>query len=245
MGQWLCCCRSRDDPGPNQQCVPDRALPKPLLREPVQVTQGHGQRKKRDLVLFRDTLVIAKTKPGSIPCPQHCLVLVLLQVLSGGKGSDGDAAEEEEEGKATSSLVFLWPCGSCVITFCSRAVKELRVNALLGPPEGVQGARVTQLPSIRLMLKELSGRHAVSVHPASALPPGAAPAQHQLHRSSPSVLFHLPRGRHWMPAAWRSCSSARLRSDSLEVLSHPSPPLTHGQQLMQLSRGPFCCEVPW
>ena len=48
------------------------------------------------------------------------------------------------------------------------------------PPEGAQGARVTQLPSLRLVVKELSGRHGVSVPPASALPPGAAPAQHQL-----------------------------------------------------------------
>ncbi|KAM9020760.1 uncharacterized protein PRD47_004352 [Ara ararauna] len=42
----------------------------------------------------------------------------------------------------------------------SRVVKELWVSALLGPPQGVQGARVTQLPSIKLVLKELSGRHA-------------------------------------------------------------------------------------
>ena len=52
----------RDDPGPDQQCVPGQALPEPLLREHVWVTQGRGQRKKRDLLLFRDTLVIAKTK---------------------------------------------------------------------------------------------------------------------------------------------------------------------------------------
>ena len=90
------------------------------------------------------------------------------------------------------------------------------------PAEGVQGAQVTQLPSIRLVLKELRGRNAVSVPPASALPPGAAPDQHQLHRSSPSALFPLLRRRHWMPAAWRSCSSARLRSGSLEAQSlHP------------------------
>ncbi|KAM9566920.1 uncharacterized protein ACIB01_004755 [Guaruba guarouba] len=82
-----------------------------------------------------------------------------VRVLSSGKGSAGDAAEEEE-GKATSSLVFLWPCGSCVVTFCSRVVKELWVSALLRPPQGVQGARVTQLPSIKLVLKELGGRHA-------------------------------------------------------------------------------------
>ena len=61
------------------------------------------------------------------------------------------------------------------------------------PPEGVEGAQVTQLPSIKLLLQELSSRHAVSVPPASALPPDAAPAQHQAHRFSPSALFPLPR----------------------------------------------------
>ncbi|XP_054667971.1 uncharacterized protein LOC129200722 [Grus americana] len=62
----------------------------------------------------------------------------------------------------------------------SRALKELWLSALLGPPEGVEGARLTQLPSIKLLLQELSGRNAVSVPPASALPsPEAAPAQHQ------------------------------------------------------------------
>ncbi|XP_062480724.1 uncharacterized protein LOC134166773 isoform X1 [Pezoporus occidentalis] len=37
------------------------------------------------------------------------------------------------------------------------------------PPEGVQGARVTQLPRIRLLLKELSGRHAGTTLDAGSL----------------------------------------------------------------------------
>ena len=61
------------------------------------------------------------------------------------------------------------------------------------PPEGVEGARVTQLPSIKLLLQELSGRHAVSVPPVSALPPDAFSAQHQVHHFSPSAFFPLPR----------------------------------------------------
>lgn len=32
------------------------------------------------------------------------------------EGSSWDAVKEEE-GKNTSSLVLVWPCGSCVITF--------------------------------------------------------------------------------------------------------------------------------
>ena len=53
---------------------------------------------------------------GSAPRPQLCLALGQLQVLSSGKGAAGDAAEEEE-GKPTNSLVLVWPCGSCVVTF--------------------------------------------------------------------------------------------------------------------------------
>lgn len=113
------------------------------------------------------------------------------------------------------------------------------------PPEGVQGARITQLPSIKLVLKELSGHNSVSVPLATALAPGPAPAQHQLRRSSSSALFPLPRIQHWMPAAWRRCSSTRLRSGSLSLQSHPTPPLTQSQGLMQLTRGLVCCEAAW
>ena len=61
------------------------------------------------------------------------------------------------------------------------------------PPEGVEGARITHLPSIKLLVKELSHRHAVSVPPASTLPPDASPYQHQVHFFSPSSFFPLPR----------------------------------------------------
>ncbi|XP_052641589.1 T-cell activation Rho GTPase-activating protein-like [Harpia harpyja] len=77
-----------------------------------------------------------------------------LQVLSSRKGAAGGAAGEEE-GEPTTSLVLVWPCGSCVVTF--------------RPPEGVEGARVTQLPSIKLLLKELSGRNAATTLHASSL----------------------------------------------------------------------------
>ncbi|OPJ66998.1 hypothetical protein AV530_016937 [Patagioenas fasciata monilis] len=61
---------------------------------------------------------------GSAVRPQLCLALGQLQVLSSGKGAAGDAAEEEE-GRHTDSLVLVWPCGSCVVTFRCRAMKEL------------------------------------------------------------------------------------------------------------------------
>ncbi|XP_075624789.1 uncharacterized protein LOC142604084 [Balearica regulorum gibbericeps] len=168
MGQVNCCRGPRDDPDPVQQCTPVPASPQPLLRQRVQLSQGRATR-KRDLLLFGDALVIAKPRRGSAPRPQLCLALGQLQVLSGGKGAAGDAAqEEEEEGRHTNSLVLVWPCGFCAVTFPSRALKELWLRALLGPPEGVEGARVTQLPSIKLLLQELSGRNAATTLHASS-----------------------------------------------------------------------------
>ncbi|CAM9628054.1 unnamed protein product [Bubo scandiacus] len=167
MGQLNCCRGSRDDPDPVQPCGPVPGSPEPLLRQRVRVTQGRVTR-ERDLLLSRDTLVIAKSKPGSAPRPQLCLALGQLQVLSTRMGAAGDGPEEEE-GKTTSSLVLVWPRGSCVVTFRSRAEKELWVGALRGTPEGVEGARVTQLPSIKPLIKELSRCNAVATLRASSL----------------------------------------------------------------------------
>lgn len=47
---------------------------------------------------------------------QLCLALGMLQVLSSGKRAARDAAKEKEA-KDTNSLVLIWPCGSCVVTF--------------------------------------------------------------------------------------------------------------------------------
>ncbi|XP_054678574.1 uncharacterized protein LOC129205280 [Grus americana] len=168
MGQVNCCRGPRDDPDPVQQCTPVPASPQPLLRQRVRLSQGRATR-KRDLLLFGDALVIAKPKRGSAPRPQLCLALGQLQVLSSRKGAAGDAAQEEEEGRHTNSLVLVWPCGFCTVTFPSRALKELWLSALLGPPEGVEGARLTQLPSIKLLLQELSGRNAATTLHASSL----------------------------------------------------------------------------
>ncbi|GAB0207067.1 T-cell activation Rho GTPase-activating protein-like [Grus japonensis] len=154
MGQVNCCRGPRDDPDPVQQCTPVPASPQPLLRQRVRLSQGRATR-KRDLLLFGDALVIAKPKRGSAPRPQLCLALGQLQVLSSRKGAAGDAAQEEEEGRHTNSLVLVWPCGFCTVTF--------------PPPEGVEGARVTQLPSIKLLLQELSGRNAATTLHASSL----------------------------------------------------------------------------
>ncbi|CAM9605262.1 unnamed protein product [Bubo scandiacus] len=153
MGQLNCCCGSRVDPDREQHCGPVPGSPEPLLRQRVRVTQGRTTR-KRDLLLSRDTLVIAKSKRGSAPRPQLCLALGQLQVLSGRIRAAGDGPEEEED-KTTNSLVLVWPCGSCVVTF--------------QPLEGVEGARVTQLPSTKALMKELSRRKAVTTLRASSL----------------------------------------------------------------------------
>ncbi|KQL59215.1 T-cell activation Rho GTPase-activating protein-like protein [Amazona aestiva] len=142
MGQWLCCCRSRDDPGPDQRWEPNLASPELLLREHMRVTQGHGQRKMRDLLLFKDSAVIAKTKPQ----------------------------------------------------------------------EGVQGARVTQLPSIKLVLKELSGRHAGMTLDASSLEKLLQHQAQDLLRKIPSKLLNVQLYEEWMSTMEKTSRQERLQA---------------------------------
>ncbi|KAM6084880.1 uncharacterized protein LJ206_006805 [Theristicus caerulescens] len=99
---------------------------------------------------------------GTTLRPQLRLALEQLWVLSGGKEAAGEEEEEEEEGsnEDRSSLILAWPTGSCVATFGSRSLKELWVGTLLGTPEGAKRARLTRLPSIKALEKELSRRHA-------------------------------------------------------------------------------------
>ncbi|KAM6084883.1 T-cell activation Rho GTPase-activating protein-like [Theristicus caerulescens] len=99
---------------------------------------------------------------GTTLRPQLRLALQQLWVLSGGKEAAGEEEEEEEEGsnEDRSSLILAWPTGSCVATFGSRSLKELWVGTLLGTPEGAKRARLTRLPSIKALEKELSRRHA-------------------------------------------------------------------------------------
>ncbi|KAM9608905.1 uncharacterized protein ACIBXB_001065 isoform 1-T1 [Morphnus guianensis] len=55
-------------------------------------------------------------------------------------------------------------------SFCSsRALKELWVGTLLGTPEGAKRARVTPVPSSKLLKKELSRRHAWRTFSAGSL----------------------------------------------------------------------------
>ncbi len=51
--------------------------------------------------------------------PQLCLALDQLWVVSGGKEAAGEEEEEEEEGsdEDRTSIILIWPTGSCVATF--------------------------------------------------------------------------------------------------------------------------------
>ncbi|KAK4806597.1 hypothetical protein QYF61_013852 [Mycteria americana] len=152
MGQANCCCGSREA----------LADAEPVLSADVRLTRGR-KRSERRLLLLPEELVVAKLQRGTALRPQLRLALDQLWVLSGGKEAAGEEGEEEEEeggGKDRTSLFLAWPTGSCLATFGSRAAKELWVGTLLGQPEGARRARVTQLPSIQFLEKELSRHHA-------------------------------------------------------------------------------------
>ncbi|XP_074707532.1 rho GTPase-activating protein 20-like isoform X3 [Strix uralensis] len=132
----------------------------PVLSADVQLTWG-CKRSERRLFLLQEELVVTKLRGGTILRPQLRLALDQLWVLSDGKEA---AWEEEVEGVGSheerSSLIFLWPRGSCTATFGSQALKELWVRTLLGTPDGAKKPRVTLVPSLKLLEKELSRRHA-------------------------------------------------------------------------------------
>ncbi|CAM9644071.1 unnamed protein product, partial [Bubo scandiacus] len=103
-----------------------------------------------------------RSRRGTTLRPQLRLALDQLWVLSSGKEAAGDIKEEEEEEGSDedgTSILLMWPSGTCVVTFGSRALKQLWLGKLLGTPEGATGARVTNVPSIKLLQKELSRRH--------------------------------------------------------------------------------------
>ncbi|XP_075004046.1 uncharacterized protein LOC142081257 [Calonectris borealis] len=132
----------------------------PVLSADVRLSRGR-KRSERRLLLLQEELVVAKLQRGTTLCPQLRLALHQLWVLSGGKEAPGQEEEEEEGSEEDStSLIFSWPTGSCLATFGSRALKELWLGTLLGTPEGDKRARVTRLPSLKVLQKELSRRHA-------------------------------------------------------------------------------------
>ncbi|KAM6272139.1 T-cell activation Rho GTPase-activating protein-like [Spheniscus humboldti] len=118
-----------------------------------------------------EELVIAKLQRGTTVRPQLRLALDQLWVVSGGKEAAGQEEEEEEEGSGEdrTAIILIWPTGSCIATFGSRARKELWVGTLLGTPEGAKRARVSRLPSLKLLQKELSRRHAWRTFSARSL----------------------------------------------------------------------------
>ncbi|XP_054676764.1 uncharacterized protein LOC129204564 [Grus americana] len=109
---------------------------------------------------------------GTSVRPQLRLPLDQLWVLSGRKKvawEEEGLEEEEGSNEDSTSLVFIWPTGSCVASFGSRALKELWLGTLLRTPEGAKRARVSRLPSLKLLQKELSRRHAWRTFSARSL----------------------------------------------------------------------------
>ncbi|KAM6407360.1 T-cell activation Rho GTPase-activating protein-like [Pluvialis apricaria] len=147
MGQANCCLGSREALSEAEA----------VLTADVWLTRGR-KRSERRLLLLPEELVIAKLQGGTSLRPQQRLPLDQLWVLSGTKEAAGREAEEEEDGSAedTTALVLAWPTGSCVASFGCQALKELWLGTLLGTPEGARRARVTRLPSLQLLQKELS-----------------------------------------------------------------------------------------
>ncbi|KAM6086465.1 uncharacterized protein LJ206_007778 [Theristicus caerulescens] len=137
MGQANCCCGSREALSEAEA----------VLSADVRLTRGR-KRSERRLLLLQEELVIAKLQRGTTLRPQLRLALDQLWVLSGGKEAVGQEEEEEQDGsdEDRTSLILAWPTGSWVATF--------------GTPEGAKRARLTRLPSIKALEKELSRRHA-------------------------------------------------------------------------------------
>ncbi|XP_009470816.1 PREDICTED: uncharacterized protein LOC104019300, partial [Nipponia nippon] len=206
MGQANCCCGSRwappaarghagtarphtDDGLPHARrsllCREALSEAEAVLSADVRLTRGR-KRSERRLLLLQEEVVVAKLQCGTTLRPQLRLALDQLWVLSGGKEAAG---EEEEQGsdEDRTSLIFVWPTGSCIATFGSRALKELWLGTLLGTPEGGKRARVTRLPSLTLLEKELRCRHAVSV----SLWCGLGPRALVLQLSSRGIAAHL------------------------------------------------------
>ncbi|CAM9119673.1 unnamed protein product [Bubo scandiacus] len=202
MGQANGCCGSRDA----------LADAEPVLSADVQLTRG-CKRSERRLLLLQEELVVTKLRGGTTLRPQLRLALDQLWVLSDGKEA---AWEEEVEGfgsrEERSSLIFLWPRGSCTATFGSQALKELWVHTLLGTPDGAKKPRVTLVPSLKLLEKELSRRHAwrpFSTRSLERLVEGQAEAD--LKQGPPTVLSSSEEGLCRSPAGGISSSSSTRR----------------------------------
>ncbi|XP_029879618.1 T-cell activation Rho GTPase-activating protein-like [Aquila chrysaetos chrysaetos] len=145
MGQANCCCSSRE------------ALTnvKPVLSTNMQLSRGH-KRSERCLLLLQEELVLAKLQCGTTVCPQLHLALDPLWVLSGRKESAGEEKEEEEEegsDKDRTSLMFVWPTGSCIANFGSWALKELWMGTLLG----AQDTRRSQESPVEVIQRQEPG----------------------------------------------------------------------------------------
>ncbi|XP_048148346.1 rho GTPase-activating protein 20-like [Corvus hawaiiensis] len=104
----------------------------------------------------RSLLASALCSRGTTLRPRLCLALQQLWVLSAGKEAALQTQQEQQQQEGSdedaTSVILIWPTGSCIATFGSQALKELWVGTL----QGTQRARVTRVPSIKALEKELS-----------------------------------------------------------------------------------------
>ncbi|CAM9911471.1 unnamed protein product, partial [Bubo scandiacus] len=245
MGQANCCWRSRE-------ALTDAEA---VLSTDVRLTRGR-KRSERRLLLLQEELVVAKLQHGTTLRPQLRLALDQLWVLSSGKQAAGEVKEEEEESSDEdgTSIVLIWPTGTCVATFGSRELKQLWVGKLLGTPEGAKGARVTSVPSIKLLQKELSrhrGWRTFSARSLQRLMEGQAEADpKQGPPTAPSTKGGgLCRSAGWAPQGRRSPGRARTPAGQrpLDVIlrdREPPSAAAHSLEEGRARAGPGCPAVP-
>ncbi|KAK2511853.1 hypothetical protein Q9233_016675 [Columba guinea] len=78
------------------------------------------------------------------------------------------------------------------------------------PPEGVEGARVTQMPSFKQLLKELRGRNAAMALHASSLDRLVESQAKEFLRKIPSKLLQNELYEDWMSALQKTSRQERL-----------------------------------
>ncbi|XP_064364167.1 LOW QUALITY PROTEIN: T-cell activation Rho GTPase-activating protein-like [Dromaius novaehollandiae] len=136
-----------------QRQLSARRSPQLLLSHRAQVTR-HQRTQHRHLLLFPHAVAIASFKRGSTFRLKHRVRLSELWVPCREEAVAAARPEDEDEvfgPKCSQTLILVWPTGLCVVTFGSQEVKPLWLDTILSQSQGAPGARVTRLPSLRLL----------------------------------------------------------------------------------------------
>ncbi|KAM8946239.1 T-cell activation Rho GTPase-activating protein [Pelodytes ibericus] len=124
-----------------------------ILHECVQLTQDL-KTKERHLFLFSDMIIIAKLKSGTSFRLKHRVGLSEMMALS------CEEVEDDEEPCPKNALIFIWPYNGCIASFRCREVKELWLDTLIWQIKEVGGIEDSTVPSVRLLMKVLTGCNA-------------------------------------------------------------------------------------